>query len=86
MGRCLLSSAKKINLLAFSYNPLYNILIFFDLLLSTSSTLLEILLVDGGFNQKGMSYQKIKAQKANSSLFAFFVPFFIPRKGKKGEK
>lgn len=46
---------------------------------------MEILLVDGGFNQKGMSYQKIKAQKANSSLFAFFVPFFS-QEGKERRK
>ena len=66
------------NLLAFSHNPPYNILIFFDLFFGTSSTLLEILLVDGGFNQKRNVILKIKAQKANSSLFAFFVPFFPP--------
>ena len=74
------------NFLAFSIDPPYNILIFFDLFFGTSSTLLEILLVDGGFNQKRNVILKIKAQKANSSLFAFFVPFFIPRGGKKGEK
>ena len=72
-----------LNFLAISSVSVYNILIFFDLFFGTSSTLLEILLVDGGFNQKRNVILKIKAQKANSSLFAFFVPFLFPERERK---